>query len=206
MFVNNLTLLEKDLITITPKETIGKALEILKENNFLSIPVVEDSKFYGVISKEKIYAYYYDKCIDKKCLLSDFLVENVMRTDVPIIDPMQQIEEAVEFLETRRVSFVAVVNSDGKFEGIVTHNVIFHQFTELFGVNQGRRLAVIAHDVQGQISRLTKVITENKGDIISLVVVDLKSLTKVKEIILRLKTSNFEGIVAKVKAAGFNVE
>jgi len=206
MFVNNLTLLEENLITVTPKETIGKALEIMNENNFLSIPVVEDTKFYGAISKEKIYAYYYDKCIEKKCLLSDFLVENVMRTDVPVIDPMQQIEEAVQFLETRRVAFVAVVNSDGKFKGIVTHNAIFHQFTELFGVNQGRRLAVIAYDIQGQISKLTKVITENKGDIISFVVIDPKSLTKVKEIILRLKTTNFEGIVAKVKAAGFNVE
>ena len=41
MFVNNLMLLKEKLITVTPKVTIGKALEIMDENNFLSIPVAE---------------------------------------------------------------------------------------------------------------------------------------------------------------------
>ena len=206
MFVNNLMLSKDKLITVTPKITIGKALQIMDENNFLSIPVVEDNKFYGSISKERIYTYYYEKCVDKKCLLSDFVVENVMRTDVPVINPMQEVEEAAHFLETRSVSFVAVVDNNGEFKGIVTHHAIFHQFTELFGLNKGKRLAVIAYDIQGQVSKLTKIITENKGDIISLVIVDPKSVTDVKEIVLRLDTDNFDDIVSKVKAAGFKVE
>ena len=206
MFVNNLMLSKDKLITVTPKITIGKALQIMDENNFLSIPVVEDNKFYGSISKERIYTYYYEKCVDKKCLLSDFVVENVMRTDVPVINPMQEVEEAAHFLETRSVSFVAVVDNNGEFKGIVTHHAIFHQFTELFGLNKGKRLAVIAYDIQGQISKLSKIITENKGDIISFVVIDPKSLTEVKEIVVRLETENFDDIVAKVKAAGFKVD
>ena len=206
MFVNNLMLSKDKLITVTPKITIGKALQIMDENNFLSIPVVEDNKFYGSISKERIYTYYYEKCVDKKCLLSDFVVENVMRTDVPVINPMQEVEEAAHFLETRSVSFVAVVDNYGEFKGIVTHHAIFHQFTELFGLNKGKRLAVIAYDIQGQVSKLTKIITENKGDIISLVIVDPKSVTDVKEIVLRLDTDNYDDIVSKVKTAGFKVQ
>jgi len=206
MFVNNLMKPKEKLITVTPKVTIAEALEIMEQNNFLSIPVVEDAKFYGSISKERIYSYYYKKSIDKKYLLSDFLVENVMRTDVPAIVPMKQVEEAAHFLETKNVSFIAVVDGSGDFVGIVTHNVIFHQFTELFGFNKGKRLAVLAYDIQGQISKLTKIITENKGDIISFVVIDPKSLTEVKEIIIRLKTANFDGIISKVKAAGFKVQ
>ncbi|MCB2289144.1 CBS domain-containing protein [Clostridium sp. CS001] len=206
MFVNNLMLSKEKLITVTPKVTIGRALEIMDMNNFLSIPVVEDNKFYGTISKERIYTYYYEKCVDKKCLLSDFVVENVMRTDVPIINPMQEVEEAAHFLETKNVSFVAVVDNIGEFKGIVTHHAIFHQFTELFGLNKGKRLAVIAYDIQGQVSKLTKIITENKGDIISFVIVDPKSVTDVKEIIVRLDTDNFDDIVVKVKAAGFKVQ
>jgi acetoin utilization protein AcuB len=197
---------KEKLITVTPKVTIGKALEIMDQNNFLSIPVVEDNKFYGSISKERIYTYYYEKCVDKQCLLSDFVVENVMRTDVPVINPMQEVEEAAHFLETKNVSFVAVVDNFGEFKGIVTHHAIFHQFTELFGLNKGKRLAVIAYDIQGQVSKLTKIITENKGDIISLVIVDPKSVTDVKEIIVRLDTDNFDDIVAKVKVAGFKVQ
>lgn len=206
MFVSNLMLSKEKLITVTPKVTIGSALEIMDKNNFLSIPVVENNKFYGSISKERIYTYYYEKCVDKKCLLSDFIVENVMRTDVPVINPMEQVEEAAHFLETRSVSFVAVVDNYGDFSGIVTHHAIFHQFTELFGLNKGKRLAVIAYDIQGQVSKLTKIITENKGDIISFVIIDPKSVTDVKEIVVRLNTDNFEDIVVRVKAVGFKVQ
>lgn len=205
MFVNNLMLPKEKLITASPKDTVKRALDLIEENNFLSIPVAEGNKFYGTISKERIYTFYFEKSLDKKCLLEEFLVENVMRTDVPQIDPMEQIEEAAHFLETKSTAFVAVVDNYGKFKGIVTHHGIFHQFTELFGLNKGKRVAVIAHDIPGQISKLSKVITENNGDIISFVVVDPKSVTEVKEIIVRITTENFDEIVEKIKAAGFRI-
>ncbi|WP_291571405.1 CBS domain-containing protein [Clostridium sp. UBA4548] len=206
MFVSNLMLPKEKLTTVTPKITIGEALDVMEKNNFLSIPVADGNKFYGAISKEKIYTYYYEKCIERQCLLSDFLVENVMRTDVPTINPLEQMEEAAHFLETKSVSFIAVVDNSGEFKGIITHHAIFHQFTELFGLNKGKRLAVIAYDIPGQLSKLSKIITENKGDIISFVVVDPKSVTDVKEIVVRLKTDNFDEILTKVKNAGFKVQ
>ncbi|MFR1709849.1 MAG: CBS domain-containing protein [Clostridium sp.] len=206
MFVNNLMLSREKLTTVTPKVTIGEALKVMEENKFLSIPVVEGTKFCGVISKEQIYTYYYEKSIERECLLSDFLVENVMRTDVPAITPFNEIEEAAHFLETKNISFVPVINKNGEMQGIVPHYAIFHQFTELFGLNKGKRLAVIAYDIPGQISKLSRIITENKGQIISFVVVDPKSITEVKEIVIRLTTDNMDEILKKVKEAGFKIQ
>lgn len=206
MFVSNLMLSREKLTTVTPRVTIGEALKVMEENKFLSIPVVEGNKFCGAISKEQIYTYYYEKSIERQCLLSDFLVENVMRTDVPAITPFNEIEEAAHFLETKSVSFVPVINKNGEMQGIVTHHAIFHQFTELFGLNKGKRLAIIAYDIPGQISKLSRIITENKGQIISFVVVDPKSLTEVKEIVIRLNTDNMDEILNKVKEAGFKIQ
>ncbi len=206
MFVRNLMLPKEKLVTIVPKATIGDALSLMEKNGFLSIPVAEGDKFYGCISKEQVYTYYYEKCIERNCLLSDFLVENVMRTDVPVIDPLEQVEEAAHFLETKNISFVAVVDKKGELKGIVTHYAIFHQFTEVFGLNRGNRLAVIAYDIPGQISKLSKIITDNNGHIISFVVVDPKSITEVKEIVVRLKTDSMDQIIEKIKAAGFKVQ
>lgn len=206
MLVRNLMLESKQLTTISPKDTIENALRIIEENNFLSIPVAEGEKFYGSISKDRIYAFYYEKSPDKKCFLSDFIVENVMRTDVPSILPSEEMEKAAHFLEVKNIAFVAVVDESGKFQGIVTHHAIFHEFTELFGLNKGRRLSVIAVDVPGQISKLSRIITENKGDIISFVVVDPKSVTEVREIVIRIQTDNFEKIVEKVADAGFKIQ
>jgi acetoin utilization protein AcuB len=206
MFVKNLILPKEKLITITPGDTIKRALELIDENNFLSIPVVEGDKFYGSISKERIYTFYFEKSVDKKCLLSDFKVENVMRTDVPTIHPLEQIEKAAHFLEVKNVAFVSVIDEYGLFKGIVTHQAIFHEFTELFGLNKGRRLAVIAYDIPGQVSKLSRIISDNGGDIISFVIVDPKSITDVKEIVLRIRTENFQEILEKVKDAGFKIQ
>lgn len=206
MLVKNIMLPLEKLTTISPKDSIQKALKILDDNNFLSLPVAEGDKFYGSISKDRIYAFYYEKCPDKQCFLSDFIVENVMRTDVPSISPMELIEKASHFLEVKNISFVAVINDDGKFIGIVTHHAIFHEFTELFGLNKGSRIAVMAFDVPGQISKLSKIITENNGDIISFVVVDPKSVTEVKEIVVRLRAENVEMIKDKLSSAGFKIQ
>lgn len=206
MFVKNLMLPKEKLVTIAPSETIKRALELIDENNFLSIPVAEGDKFYGSISKDRIYAFYYEKSVDKDCLLSDFKVENVMRTDVPSIHPLEQMEKAAHFLEVKSISFVAVVDEYGSFKGIVTHHAIFHEFTELFGLNKGRRLAIIAYDIPGQVSKLSRIISENGGDIISFVVVDPKSVTDVKEVVIRIRTENFQEILEKVKDAGFKIQ
>lgn len=206
MFINNLMLPRKKLITVEPKMTVGEALELMEKNKFLSIPVALDEKFYGSISKESIYTYYYEKSIERHCLLSDFLVEDVMRKDIPTLAPLDQVEKAAHYLETKSVSFIAVIDDREKFLGIITHNAIFHAFTELFGLNQGSRLAVIAYDIPGQISKLSSIISENGGEIISFVVVDPKSLTEVKEIIMRITTDNMEKMVDKIKSAGFKVQ
>lgn len=205
MFVKNLMLPKEKLVTITPKDNIQKALQLIEENHFLSIPVAEGTKFYGSISKEKIYTYYYEKCPDRQCFLKDFLVENVMRTDVPTINPRENMEKAVHFLEVNNVAFVAVVD-DGEFVGIVTHHAIFEEFTGVFGISKGKRLAIVAYDVPGQIAKLTSIVSKENADIISLAVVDPKSMLDVREIVMRVNAKDFEVLVEKVKEAGFKVQ
>lgn len=205
MLVRNIMMERQDLTTVTPKTSIGRALEIMNEKNFLSIPVVEESKFYGVISKDRIYAFYFEKCQDKQCFLSDFNVEAVMRTDIPTISTLEEVEKAVHILEIKSIAFVAVVDELGVFQGILTHHAVFEQFTQVFGLNKGKRLAVMAHDVSGQISKLSKILSDNGADIISFVVVDPKSYLEVKEIVIRMRTDNLDVIKKKVEEAGFKI-
>lgn len=205
MFVNNLMLETEKLITVTPEDTVKKALELMEKYNFLSIPVSEGAKFYGAISKERIYTFYFEKDLDKQSLLSEFSVKDVMREDVPTIDPMNLIEEAANFLATENTPFVAVVNANGEFQGIITHHGVFKQFTEMFGLYRGQRISVIATDVPNQIAKLSKIMADNDAGIISFVIVDPKSLTEVREIIVRIKSKNFDDIIKKLKDEGFRV-
>ncbi|WP_040192731.1 CBS domain-containing protein [Clostridium culturomicium] len=206
MLIKNLMLSRDDLTIVNPKESVRNALDLMEKNGFLSIPVVDGDKFLGVISKGQIYEYFYEKALESKAVLSEILVENVMITNVPVVSPEGKIEDAAYYLATKNTFFLAVIDAKGAMKGIVTHNAIFQQFSELFGENHGYGISIIAYDIPGQISKLSKVISENNGQIISFVVVDLKSITKVKEIILRIHTNDIDLIVKKLKEAGFKVE
>lgn len=205
MFVKGLMLPKEQLVKVSPKDTIGSALKLIEENNFLSIPVAEGDKFYGSISKDRIYAFYFEHCPDKENYLSDFTVEKVMRTDIPEIAPFEQMETAAHFLEINNIQFLAV-KENGKFLGIVTHHAIFKEFTDVFGLNRGKRLSVVAYDVPGQIAKLTGLVAKEGGDIISCVVVNPKSLLDVKEIVLRVKTDEYTKLVEKIEETGFRVQ
>lgn len=205
MFVKTLMMVKDDLFTVSPKDNISRALDIINSNNVMSIPVVEGEKFYGSISKDRIYEYYFEECKEKDCFFSDYIVENVMKKDVPKILPMADLEEASSYLVTNRTPFVAVIDTDEKFLGILTHKAIFKEFTNVLGLNKGKKLSVIAYDIKGQISKLSKIISDNGGDILSFAVIDTRLRTDVKEIVVRIKSKDFEDIVNKVKEAGFRL-
>jgi acetoin utilization protein AcuB len=205
MFVKSLMMGKESIITVTPKDSIRKALEIIKKENLLSVPVVYEGKFYGSVSKDKIYEFYYEECAGKECSLEDFIVEKVMKTDVPVISPMSQVEEAANFLVANRTPFIAVIDREDNFQGILTHKAIFTAFTDILGLNKGKRLSVIAYDIKGQIQKLSKIISDYGGDIISFAVIDPKIKTDVKEIVIRVRANDFDNIVEKVKEAGFRI-
>lgn len=205
MLVKSIMLPAAKLTTVNSTITIGKAMKIMEGKNFLSVPVIDGNQFKGQISRNAIYEFYFKYGQDKQNLLEDYQISHILRKDIPLINGEEHLEKAVAFLERMNISFVAVVDDFNNFQGILTHHAVFEQFTNVFGLNKGDRLAVMALDIPGQISKLSKIITEKHADIISFVVVDPKSATDVREIVVRIVTDKLEEIKAKVKQAGFKV-
>jgi acetoin utilization protein AcuB len=207
MLVKNVMLTRDQLVTISRETTLEQALKAIEENNYLSLPVVDRDTFYGYIGKDRIYEYCYNNKVTNESMSNELTVEKLMNTDVPVIDQLETIEAAVDHLAKRNVPFVAVVDEDKVFNGILTHKAVFEQFVQVFGMNQGERLAILAFDIPGQLTKLSKIISDNGGDILSFVAVDPKSfVTDVKELVLRIKTNNMNKLVNKIKEAGFKVQ
>ena len=207
MYVSNLMVSKEDLVTVTRDDSIQFALDLIEKNDFLSVPIVEKNRFYGVITKELIFRYFYKLSNEKGQIISllEYKVKEVMTTGLPVVYLNDLVESAANLLYVNKAVFVAVLDESGEFKGIITHRNIFEEFTSLFGLNKGNRIAVTAHDIPGQILKLTKIISESGGDIISCVVEDPKSKLAVKEIVIRVETENFKHIVHKVENAGFRV-
>lgn len=207
MIVRALMLEESRLVTASPYENLKIALKKIEDNNFLSIPVVEGRTFLGIISKQKIYEEYFKGDYpDKESYIENATVRGIYRNIIPKVDPNDLVENASKVLETFGIPFVAVVNNRGEFEGIVTHHAIFHAFSELFGLNEGHRIAVIAYDVPGQLAKLTDIITKLGGDIISFTVVDPEVKLDVKEIVIRLRIINIDKLTQVLRESGFKIQ
>ena len=207
MYVKNLMVPKEELVTVTKEDSLQFALDLIEKNDFLSIPIVGKNKFYGVVTKELILKYFYRVTNEKSQIisLSDYKVEVVLKSDLPVLHMNDLVEAAANLLYLNKAVFVAVLDEAGEFKGIITHKDIFREFTSLFGLDKGKRISVTAYDIPGQILKLTKIISENKGDIISCVVEDPKSKLTVKEIVIRIDTDNYELIVHKIESSGFKV-
>ncbi len=206
MLVRALMLPKEELVIADIDESLETALRKIEERNFLSIPVVDGKKFLGFISKEKIYEEYFQIGGDRQEYLKSARVRKVIRTAIPSLRPQDEVEKAAHTLENYGVPFLAVINDNDEFEGIITHYAIFREFANALGIDRGSKISVIAYDIPGQVSKLSEVITKNGGDILSFVVLDPKTKTEVKEIVVRVKAEKFTEIVNAVKAAGFRVQ
>ena len=205
MLVKAIMTKKENLDLVDSNTKLKDALKIMEDNKFLSIPVVVGDKLRGAVAKSSIYKYYFKNNLSKDEVLNNITVGEILKTEVPIINKSEHIEKAVSMLERMRISFVAVVDEFDNFKGILTHKAVFREFNNAFGLNKGERIVIRSYDVPGQLSKITKTISEEGGDILSIVIVDTKSLTDVKEVIVRVKSIDVENIKKKLKESGFKL-
>jgi acetoin utilization protein AcuB len=206
MLIRAFMLTKEKLATVSPDDSIELALNKISEKNFLSIPVIDGRKFLGVISKEKIFQEYFYSGGNKEEYLKNTKVRELARLDIPVLKVYDELEKAAYTLEVYGVQFVAVVDDNSEFQGIITHHAIFREFTDIMGINRGKKLTVISYDMPGQIAKLADIIHKYNGDIISFLILDPKVKTDVKEIIIRIRADNFIEIVDAVRNAGFRIQ
>lgn len=206
MLIRAFMLTKDQLVTASSNDSVELALNQINSKNFLSIPVVDGEKFVGVISKEKIYEEYFYAGGDKEEFLKNTKVRDIARLDIPVLKLQDELEKAAYNLEVYGVPFIAVINENDEFQGIVTHHAIFREFTDAMGLNRGKKLTIISYDLPGQIAKLTDIIHRYNGDIISFVILDPKVKTDVKELVVRIRTDNFVEIVDAIRDAGFRIQ
>jgi IMP dehydrogenase len=101
----------KDVVTISPKSSINAVKAIMDEEEVSGLPVIEDEKLVGIISRRDIKPFL-NTTTDKK-------VEEIMTTDVVTIEEPITPSKALELAYENKVERLPVIR-DGKLAGIVT--------------------------------------------------------------------------------------
>jgi IMP dehydrogenase len=104
----NLTI--TDVVTITPDSSLSKVKHIMEQEAVSGLPVIENDKVIGIVSKRDI------KPINSS---SDKKVKDIMTLDVVTIDEATSASEALDIAYENKVERLPVVR-DEKLVGIVT--------------------------------------------------------------------------------------
>ena len=126
-------LMTLDPLTITAAETVGKADELMAENNIRQIPVVNGRELVGIVTDRDVRAYLSDALsADPKARERALktAVGDIMTTEPLSIAPDDDLKDAVEMLIEQKFGAIPVVDEAEGLVGIVSYVDVLRNYLE----------------------------------------------------------------------------
>ncbi len=111
-------------LTVTPSESIGQAEEIMTDNRFRQLPVVQDGELVGIITDRDVRSFLSESLLThpearEKALATK--VREIMTTEPLTLSPDDDLQEAVELFIEEKIGGMPVVDETEGLVGIVTY-------------------------------------------------------------------------------------
>jgi acetoin utilization protein AcuB len=183
-----------DLITVSPKDTVESAIQIMQQHSIRHLPVVEDNRLVGLVTESSLRPYLSPEKL--RLPLREVMIINPIT-----IDPEASIDEAARLIYKYKIGGLPVV-SQGKLVGIITITDILEAFIELMGIlKASSRLDIIPKE--DDLNSALEVIKRGGAKIIS-IGMDITSEGE-KIYFIRVEKTNLERIALELEAEGHKV-
>lgn len=164
MIAGNDYVAKQNVKSVKVNDTLEDALIKLRESGFRCIPVLDESetKFVGNIYKVHILEF------EKEGSLSD-PVKQLLQNEDGFVNEDEAFFKV--FFSIKRLPYLAVVNNDGEFLGILTHANVIKVLEDAWGVNNGSySLTIGTVEFSGALAKMLKVVNKhcNVQSVISL--------------------------------------
>jgi acetoin utilization protein AcuB len=200
-------IMKKDVVTLSPSNTVKDALEIMLENKIRHLPIItEDRTVVGIITdrdlKEIVPSTMSDMS-DKN--VYDIKLSEVMTKNPITAHPMDFVEESAVVFYTNQTGSLPIV-SNKKLVGIITETDLLYKYIELTGAHQpGSQIEVRVPNIPGILFEVSKVFYEQKTNVLSVLVYPDKENAENKILVIRIKTMNPLKVIDGLKTEGFEV-
>lgn len=119
-----------DVITITPLTTLPEAHRILLEKKIRRLPVVENDKLVGIVTRGDVRGAEPSQATslsiwELNYILSRLRVKDIMTPNPITVRPDTTIEETAKIMLEKKVSGLPVLDDTGCICGIITESDIF---------------------------------------------------------------------------------
>ncbi len=193
----------KDLTVLHPTDTAKHAFKLIEDNGFLSLPVADDKKFIGFLSKQFIYDTFFAEKHDNFEMFLEKPVSDFIFNKVEPVTPDLFIEEAADIFFKNKMRFIPVLGDQSEFLGIVTQNALFGILTKIYGLHDPK-ISILTDDFKGVLTKIAETISKNDGNITNIALLDTEVMG-IQEISIRLEGKDIDKIVKKLEEKGFKV-
>lgn len=110
------------MLSVSPKDTVKHAIEIMKKFDVSALPVVDTSIIQGVVTERNLLTGLYDKMIG-----SSNHIATVMEQGISTILENESVERASQLLS--KDSIIIILNSHQKPLGVVSRIDLIEFYT-----------------------------------------------------------------------------
>lgn len=162
------------VVRIEADASMADALDLMKENQVKTLPVVDHGSLVGVVTDRDLKrASASDATLlevhELLHLLGRVKVRDIMSRKPVTVPATFTIEEAAEVLHDHRISGAPVLDEKGRMVGLISQNDLFEALMSVTGVKRrGIHLAFEVEDRPGSIKDLADIVRRYGGRLASI--------------------------------------
>jgi acetoin utilization protein AcuB len=210
MFISKI--MTRNAVTIDINADISQARKIMTENNFLHLPVVDESNFLiGIVTDRDVrsvspsFHIAGDIGIEALKRFSSLKIKDIMTKNPVALSPLDTLQDALILLQKKRFGAFPVIDEQKKLIGIVSVRDILREFINVLGLEEpGTLLCIIAENKLGQMKKIVDAITEEHVSFGSVLVARYWEKGK-RAVFPYLLTQNIAPIKRKLKNMGYTI-
>ncbi|EEV45174.1 cyclic di-AMP binding protein CbpA, partial [Enterococcus faecium] len=180
MLLKTLVYKKKDLTTVTETSTLEEALKILETSGYRCVPILDSSGniFRGNIYKMHIYRH---KANGGDMTLP---VTHLLKNATKFIYLDTSFFKV--FFTIKELPYIAVLDSENHFYGILTHSTLLNMLSQSWSVEQGSYVLTIASTgKQGDLAAIAKIISKHSS-IASCITLDIEKDEYIRRTLITL--------------------
>ena len=195
-------MIAKDLISdsvphLTSKDTGITALNWMEIFKLSHLPIINKSKYVGLISESEIYDY--DKMEEK-------VISYKLKLNTDFIYDYQHVYNAISIFAKQNLSALPVLNGKNKYIGLITRNEILKTFAKLTSVdNVGSIIVLELNQRDYMLTEIAQIVESNDAKILSLYVASVGNTSKI-EITLKVNKTDIAAIIKTFERYDYSIK
>jgi acetoin utilization protein AcuB len=210
MFVSET--MNTNLVSVGPDIKLSEVRELMLQNNFRHLPVVDDDgKLIGIVTDRDmrdaspsslLSEEEYQQTLDR---VMEHTVREIMTKDPLTISVYFTLQDTLMVMGSRKVGALPVVDEDGYLKGIMSTRDLLSAFVNVMGIGEpGTLLCILVNEEPGQLKKIVDIVTDENVSMGSVLVARYWDGEK-RAIFPYLLTNNVITIKQKLLDQGFDL-